>query len=306
MYQAFGLRILSPLALPELPATPDTTPADVVLRFASAPTSLAGGAEAEPFIETAGNVCLVKAPVARFLVSGGQTVEIDCLPGASEADLRLYLLGSVFSLICHQRGLLPLHASAVAACDGAIAFSGVSGAGKSTLAVGLEQLGFPVLCDDLCAVGFGGARPVVQPGVARLKLWRDSLALIGVPSEGLERVAPSVDKYVLPSGPVVGVAGPGPLPLRGLYLLGSKGEGRRLARVRGARAFAGALAGVHRWPTAVALGLSRRVFDQLARLVGSCAVYEFVGHTETATPHDRQQSVLGSFEAIREGAAASA
>jgi hypothetical protein len=305
MYQAFGLCILSPLALPELLSAPATASADVVLRFAPAPPSLSGGVEAEPFIETAGEVCLVKAPAGRFLVRGGDTVDIDPSAGASEADLRLYLLGSVFSLICHQRGLLPLHASAVAACDGAVAFSGVSGAGKSTLAAGLAQLGFPVLCDDLCAVDFAGGRPAVPPGLCRLKLWRDSLAMIDVPSEGLEKVAPLIDKYALPTARPSETVGPGPLPLKGLYLLRSKGERVVLDRARGPRAFAGALAGVHRWPTAVALGLSSRIFGQVERLVRSCTVYEMTLPINSATPDDRRQAVLASFQAIGDRSTAS-
>ena len=99
---------------------------------------------------------------------------------SSSLDVRAYLLGSIFVVLCQQRGLLPLHASAIAGKSGVVAFLANSGQGKSTLAAHLAQRGFRVLADDVCLVD------ATQPGSAMviptapwLKLWRNSLENLG-------------------------------------------------------------------------------------------------------------------------------
>ena len=55
-------------------------------------------------------------------------------------------------LVLHARGSEVLHASAVVAPAGVIAFCGASGAGKSTLAYGLHRRGYPLWADDVVAL----------------------------------------------------------------------------------------------------------------------------------------------------------
>ena len=87
---------------------------------------------------------------------------------------------SGLNAIAYQRGLLPLHASAVAVGDGCVAFCGARGAGKSTLAAALAQAGYPLLSDDLLIVHPGfGTGPMAWPALTRPKLTRQSIELLG-------------------------------------------------------------------------------------------------------------------------------
>src|SRR6185437_15564144 len=109
---------------------------------------------------------------------------------------RSYLMGSLFAVLCHQRGLLPLHASAVATGEGAIAFLGSSGAGKSSLAAFLARAGYRVLADDICVIDPTASRyRRVLPVAPWLKLWSATLDAMGEPSSGLPLVFSADEKY---------------------------------------------------------------------------------------------------------------
>ena len=91
----------------------------------------------------------------------------------------LFLLGAAFTVLTYQRGLLPLHASAVVQ-DGAVcAFSGPSGAGKSTLAATLADQRYPFFTDDVLLIQPSTAPDEVlcYAGPKDLKLWEDALAI---------------------------------------------------------------------------------------------------------------------------------
>jgi hypothetical protein len=84
-----------------------------------------------------------------FLVSrAGPEIKCRPLPGVSESTVRHLLLDCVIPLILSRREPLVLHASAILAGSGAIAFIGASGQGKSTLAASHGQLGYPLISDD--------------------------------------------------------------------------------------------------------------------------------------------------------------
>ena len=104
--------------------------------------------------------------VARYLVSGGCEITVEPHPAADAKDVRLFLLGSAMGALLHQRGVWPLHGSAVAIQHGAVLFVGAKGSGKSTLAGAFHQRGFQVLSDDVCAVTVGDDG--MLPGVAGL------------------------------------------------------------------------------------------------------------------------------------------
>lgn len=165
-----------------------------------------------------GALVLTVPEVGRYRVEGGRTILIDPAPGASDRNMRVFLLGSAMGALLHQRGLLPLHANAVAFGGRAVAFLGRSGAGKSTLADWFAARGHAVLCDDVCAVGFDerGA-PLAFPGVPRLRLWEDALARSGRSAADYERSFDGHEKYDVP----LAAARPAePLPLAACYLLG--------------------------------------------------------------------------------------
>ncbi len=172
--------------------------------------------------------------IARYLVEDGAKVTVDVAAGAPEADVRGYLLGSVFGALCHQNGFLPLHASAVEAGGKVTAFLGDSGAGKSTMAAFLERAGYRVVSDDICLLIPDEGGFSVEPVAGWLKLWRESFDNLGEVPEEENRIFSANDKYRR----YLAVSEGERLQLANVVLL-ERGDTVSLERVSNARAVAG-------------------------------------------------------------------
>lgn len=168
-YSLFGLQIESDLELPELlPGSADLAP-DVRIEVGDASVN----GQLEPGLHrVGGDALLVVAETARYFVAGGCRIVVEPQEGASTRNVRLFLLGSAFGLLLHQRRMLPLHANAVEIDGRIVAFMGGSGAGKSTLAAWFSDRGFPLIADDVAVVDFEGDTPIIHPGLPRLRLWK--------------------------------------------------------------------------------------------------------------------------------------
>jgi hypothetical protein len=207
MYRVGGITLVSEIALPELPLIQqqDATPHPVTIRLGEIPRRLPDAVEVDPdcFATTTQYLLCVRG-IARYLVTEGREIVVDPDANAVPLDVRAYLLGAMFVVLCQQRGLLPLHASAVAGKSGVVAFLANSGQGKSTLAAHLVERGFRVIADDICLIDTArvGAA-IVIPTAPWLKLWRNSLENLGRQAEGLDRVFSDDDKYRLPLAPAL-------------------------------------------------------------------------------------------------------
>jgi hypothetical protein len=207
VYLIGGITLVSEIPLPELPLIQQqsATPHPVHLRLGTVPSQLPGAVELDPYrFATPTQYLLNIQGIGRYLVTDGREIVVDTDHTAPALDVRGYLLGSIFVVLCQQRGLLPLHASAIAGKSGVVAFLANSGQGKSTLAAHLAQRGFRVLADDVCLVDAtqtGSA--MVIPTAPWLKLWRNSLENLGRRAEGLDRVFSEDDKYRLPLAPTL-------------------------------------------------------------------------------------------------------
>ena len=147
-YKAFGLTVSSSMPCPEL--LPGAGEPDVTVTYGDVPRDLAGAKGRGVCYQAAPGELLLRVDgVAQFLVRGGSEIIIDRHPAASDDDVRLFLLGSAFGALLHQRGILALHGSTVKVGDGCVVFLGRSGMGKSTLATILARRGYPCLGDDV-------------------------------------------------------------------------------------------------------------------------------------------------------------
>jgi hypothetical protein len=189
------------LLLPELPVAELVSgERPVLVRVGPAPRALATSFTSSEWYEATANEFLLRLPaVATYYVRGGEEVVVEPVPGAPELDVRSYLMGSIFAALCHQRGLLPLHASAVAADIGAIAFLGASGAGKSSMVAFLGRRGHRIVADDICLIDPAAPREGrVVPVAPWLKLWSTTLDALGEARTGLPRIFSDDDKYRVP------------------------------------------------------------------------------------------------------------
>lgn len=194
-----GWRVHSELDLPELvPWTGEDRTPDIVIRLGDVSDRLDDPVENGPFLQIdRRGVCLLRLDnVAAYLVRGPGEVIIARRPGATDVEVRVFLLSSVLGLLCHKRGLLPLRASCIAIDGKAVAFCGPSGVGKSTAAAQFALRGYPLLADDVCVIDAHAAGgPHVLPTFPRLKLWRDSLDALGIACDRLERNRPDQNKF---------------------------------------------------------------------------------------------------------------
>ena len=207
VYLLGGITLFSEIVLPELPLIQHerATPHPVTIRLGDVSHHLPGAVEVDPdCFATPSQYLLRIHGIARYLVTNGREIVVSPEADAHPLDVRAWLLGNIFVALCQQRGLLPLHASAVSSepvngRQGVAAFLARSGQGKSSLAAHLAQRGLRVLADDVCLIDPTPADEIlVIPSTPWLKLWRNSLQNLGRQAEGLERVLSEHDKYRLP------------------------------------------------------------------------------------------------------------
>jgi hypothetical protein len=215
IFKAFGLTISSCIDFLELPAAASGDP-DVAVVYGDVPWELPGVKHKGVCYQAIpGQVLLQLDGIARFWVRDGKEIVIERHPDAGDDDVRLFLLGSPFGALLHQRGQLVLHGSMVKVDDGCVIFSGPSGVGKSTLAAALRQRGYPCLSDDVCAISLGeNGVPYAVGSYPQVKLWPDSLEHLGIDVAGLRRVRPSLAKRALP---IEGAVCHECLPVKRLY-----------------------------------------------------------------------------------------
>jgi hypothetical protein len=195
-YHAYGLNIASDLECPELVPGNGAAP-DLHVRFGIVPERQdTPDTQNALFQATPQQFLLNIDRVARYEISNGDEIVIDRAPQATDGDIRVFLLGSAIGALLHQRGLLPLHASAIETQLGAVAFMGQVGLGKSTLAAAFHRRGYRVLADDVCAVSLDAdGKPLVTPAYPQLNLWADALEQIGETKENLPLTRFMNEKY---------------------------------------------------------------------------------------------------------------
>lgn len=218
VYRAFGLTLWSGLPLEGLARGDPAAPTDLVI----AQATFGPDCPSEPGLHQWGGGALLSVPRAgRFLCTGGSRIAVEPEAHAPQGNVQLFLLGSAMGLILHQRGLLPLHANALQVGAQAIAFMGRSGAGKSTLTAWYAEQGHRIIADDVSVVGTDGAgRPFVQPGLARIRLWRQALESLGGDPDNHSRSLvgnAGFDKFDVAVSPCS--ISDGPVPLRAICLL---------------------------------------------------------------------------------------
>jgi hypothetical protein len=217
-YHIAGLSVGSEIMLPGLHAAAaggDTS--DVTIRRRPVPAAIENATALGPTWQIAGEQFLLCIPgVARFLLTAGNEIAFEAEPGADAGDIPIFILGTAFGILMHQREQIVLHASAVRVNDKAILFCGPSGAGKSTLAAALSRCGYRLITDDFCAVTVTAAgTPVVHPDGRQLKLWAQAIEKLDLEESRGERVRSRLEKFYVDPGEAHVEA----LPLGAVYAL---------------------------------------------------------------------------------------
>lgn len=271
-----GWRIRSALPLPELPVwsgSPDA-PVDVAVE----PGRVAPASERDPWltIEADGTVRMCLPGTVRLLIENGRRITVDVVGTEKAPAWRLFLLGLGMAILCHQRGVVPLHAASLAVAGRTVTLLGASGAGKSTLAFALLRRGHTLLSDDLTVLAPG--RPQVLPAFARLRLWRDSLDGMGVSAAGLARSRDALEKFDLEPDHGFDTT---PRPLGAVFLL-KTGVAPALERVAPAAAVPLVSSHVARVGVGRALGRRAEMFAAAAGVARAAPMYRLVRSADFA------------------------
>ncbi len=138
--------------------------------------------------------------VGSFFIVGGKEIKVRATAGVLEAELANVLVTTPLAVLLLQRGLLPLHASAIETDRGAIVFLGPTTSGKSCLAAWFQQKGCTVLADDITVLSKdANGRIWVASGDGRLKLPRGALRNWKDAVGKFAPLRPKVRKRVLPA-----------------------------------------------------------------------------------------------------------
>jgi hypothetical protein len=135
---------------------------------------------------------------ATFKVSDGNKIEIT-RHHQDDVRCRIFLLGTVMTLILHQRGFLVLHGSAIDHHAQAVIFCGPRGSGKSTIAAAYLKEDYSLMSDDVCAIHFDElGTPYLTPSYPVQKLYQDASESLGLSLDHGIQVPNTPNKFIYP------------------------------------------------------------------------------------------------------------
>ncbi|OJD75867.1 aldolase [Bacillus sp. P14-1] len=234
MYKVFGLRVLSEIQLPELPRINEQEETmEVIIRTADLFQKWSEFTNTEQNFVVDKNVVMIRIPdTAIFSIQEGKQIIVSPMGNTCEDKIRLYILGICMGALLMQRGILPLHGSAINIDGKVYAILGNSGAGKSTLAAAFLSKGYTLLSDDVIAVTVSADKtPIVVPSYPQQKLWAESLNAFGMGTASYNPLFERETKYAVP---VQSHFFSEPLPLAGVIeLTKTEDENVELIRMEG-------------------------------------------------------------------------
>lgn len=136
--------------------------------------------------------------VGSLYASGGNYISLVLNPKASIETIELYLNGSTYGAILHQRKIMPMHGSCFVYNNKGIMLCGDSGAGKSSLTASFVLEGNEFLTDDVTPILTLNNKPFIWTMSDRIKLWEDSLKQLNQNIEDLHKINPKTEKFYYP------------------------------------------------------------------------------------------------------------
>jgi len=182
--------------------------------------------------------------VGYFYAANGNYIEIYPYGEVPQETIELFLNGSTYGAILHQRKVMPLHGSCFVYNNQGIMLCGESGAGKSSLTAAFCKAGATFLTDDVTPLLFSDGLPFILPLSDRIKLWDDSLQQLQVEKQGLEQIWKEYQKFYLP----VEVDNTKPFPLHRIFIIGKTEEPTvSFHRLTGIERFTALRNEIYRW-----------------------------------------------------------
>ena len=258
-YLLCGLKVESDLAFPELAPWEGAQEQPFDIEFRLGPVeAITNGRKFEA--QGANKLLFLVERAGRILIEDGRRIVFEAWPDADPQRVRLNFIGTIQSILWHQRGFLPLHASTVLVGERAIAVAGPTRGGKSVIAAALTARGCPLVADDFTIVDWSRQPPAVLPGYQKLRLWKDACLELDLLDASVGRAHPVFDKYVVAVDAYTGPA----LPLADLFILaGERSDELKIERLAPVQGIQQMLAALHMPDEARALGRQSQIFSGL-------------------------------------------
>src|SRR5262249_18582246 len=216
-YSVYGLNVFSSLPIPGVTALHKTVEADVRVSFQSQPHISAGAMARAKEGFTSYWLDEKNEPILKvwkiedgryfrlryydgtefFLCESGNEIWATWPENLTIENTAAFLLGPIFGFLLRLRGVICLHASAIAIDGQAIVLIGQAGAGKSTTAAAFTQQGYPALSEDVVALRDQGDSFLVEPGYPLIRLWPESVQALFGSRDALPPINPNWDKRYL-------------------------------------------------------------------------------------------------------------
>lgn len=298
-YQIAGLTVTSEIALNAPRVTIGDTAPDVQITLVSSLDH-----PQQPTLDTpklkgnARDLWFAGVPGLEFRIREGREVQIVSDPPSTSSDRNLFLIGSAFGVLAFQRGLVPLHISAVE-CDGrALAVTGHSGAGKSTLATALSQLGFGHFCDDVGIFDPQKAPFEVHAMPKGIKLWDEAADQLEITKGKRVSSIPSLLKTYVQApkqskSPV--------LSLENLYVIDqSHTDTFSITEITGMEKFIEVRRAIYRQEWFEAFFSEAEAFALVAKLAKSVRMYRFTRPRSLAAVSESAAYLVDHFESQKQ------
>jgi len=209
-------------------------------------------------------------------------------------DTATYLLGPVLGFVMLLRGIICLHASAIAIGNKAIALLGPAGSGKSTTAAAFAERGYSVLAEDVVTLDDHGDQFLVRPGYPCIRLWPPAVKALYGSETHLPKLTPNWDKrYLDLTERFQGE----PLPLAAIYHLGERHHDSLAPYVETLDRTEGLMALVANTYATKLMDkqMRAREFELLTRVVSNIPLRRVIPHADPARITQLCDSILSSF-----------
>lgn len=233
--------------------------------------------------------------VGSFYACNGNEVLYAPEPGVPQETLELYLNGSVYGAILHQRKILPLHGSSFVYDGKGILVCGDAGAGKSSVTASFVFNGAGFLTDDVTPMVVREDMPLIMALSDSIKLWDDTLTYLNIKKKGLRKIAPDTDKFYYPV--IKGVTEYFPLDMVFIISAGHD-NGISFREVSGAEKFVALRKEIYRWEFLEGMKENEKAYFRTLSVIASVVRVFDVMRTDT-TGINELRSTLEKIIAIQ-------
>lgn len=212
-------------------------------------------------------------------------------------DATTYLLGPIMGFVMLLRGIVCLHASAIAVGDETIALVGPAGSGKSTTAAAFSDRGYSILAEDVVTLDDRVDHFLVRPAYPCIRLWPASVKALYGSETQLPRLTPNWDKRYLDLSERFQHQ---PLPLAAIYMLSERRDDTAAPFVEPLDKSEGLMSLIANTYATKLMDkqMRAREFELLTRVLNNVPVRRVTPHSDIAHIPELCTQILSDFKSV--------